>query len=67
MDGRLIEFGTEPIPKSLIRDKRVVAEVEHEPTHVDELRQTLARILAMPDRTSFDELKRTAVSQFGLT
>ena len=69
-DGRLIEFATEPIPKrrwSLFRDKRVVADTEPDPTHADALRSTLARILALPETTSLEELKGAAVSRFGLT
>ena len=68
-DGRLIDFGTESITKrlSLFRKKRVVADIESDPTHADELRLTLARILAMPETASLDELKTTAVTRFGLT
>ena len=66
-DGRLIEFGTELVPKGLFRDKRVVAEVEPDPAHADELRLTLAHVLALPETTSLDELERAAVSRFGMT
>jgi hypothetical protein len=66
-DGRLVEFGSEPIPKSWLRDKRTVAEVEGDPTHADELRETLARVLSAPATTPLDELERQAIARFGLS
>jgi hypothetical protein len=69
-DGRLIKFNTEAIARSRWRffhDKRVVADIEPDPTHTDALRSNLARILDMPEATSLDELKNAAVSRFGLT
>jgi hypothetical protein len=69
-DGRLIQFGTEAIPKrrfTIFRERRVVADVEPDPTHAEELRRTLARVLALPETTPFEELRATAVSWFGLT
>ena len=68
--GRLIKFGTEPLRKkwwSFIADKRVVAEVEPDPAHVDELRLRLASILGLPEATSLDELEREALGRFLLS
>ena len=58
-DGRLIEFGTEQM--------RVVADVEPDPTHADELRARLIRILGVPETTSLVDLQAEAVTRFGLT
>ena len=52
---------------SLFHDKRVVADVEPDPTHAAALRSNLAGILAMPETTSLEELQTVAVSRFGLT
>jgi hypothetical protein len=66
--GRRVEFGTEPIARTWrqpFRDKRVVARVETDPRHVDELRLTLARILAIPEVTPLKDLEAAAVERFG--
>jgi hypothetical protein len=58
-DGRRVDFDTV--------NRRVIAEVERDPGHTDELRATLARVLDLPATTSLDELRNTAVARFGLT
>jgi hypothetical protein len=65
-EGRLVTFGSEPIRSWFFRDKRTVAEVESDPTHADELRVTLARILGVPETTPLDDLEREAIARFGL-